>query len=227
MSDDQHRHVLRSELLHDQVDLFDEFRVQCRGRLIEQHDFRLHRQGPGDGHALFLSARQARRILIELAGQAYFRQVFHCQFTSGFFAEALEFYRAKGNVFIHGQVRKQVEVLEHHAHLLTHGIDVLFERATFQWSIDLLALQPDLAVVEHFQVIDRAQERAFARSARADDGDDLSARDGKIDALEYFKCSIGLASALHFNHELLADHRDISTLFSRRCRPPSRTRLAA
>ena len=72
MSDDQHCHVLCSELFHDQVDLFDKFRVQCRCSLIEQHDFWLHRQCSCYCNALLLSARQARRILIDFVGQSNF-----------------------------------------------------------------------------------------------------------------------------------------------------------
>lgn len=41
---------------------------------------------------------------------------------------------------MHGQVREQIEVLEHHAHLLAHAVDVLFECATFQGPVDVFAL---------------------------------------------------------------------------------------
>ncbi|MNF10560.1 hypothetical protein D3C80_2115390 [compost metagenome] len=62
MGHDQHGHVFLRELFHDLIDFLDQFWIERRSRLVEQHDFRLHRQCTGNSHALFLPARQTRRI---------------------------------------------------------------------------------------------------------------------------------------------------------------------
>lgn len=46
-----------------------------RGRLVEQHDFRLHAQGTGNRHALLLAARHLPRKLVGLLRDAHALQV--------------------------------------------------------------------------------------------------------------------------------------------------------
>src|SRR6266508_941098 len=43
--DDDHRHPFVRKFRHDIQDLVDEFRIQRRRRLIEEHDLRIHREG--------------------------------------------------------------------------------------------------------------------------------------------------------------------------------------
>jgi hypothetical protein len=51
-----HGHALLGQGLHDVQDLTDHFRIQRRRGLVEEHDFGIHGQGPGNGHPLLLSA---------------------------------------------------------------------------------------------------------------------------------------------------------------------------
>ena len=51
-------------------DLAHQLRVERRGRLVEQHHLRLHRQRPGDRRALLLAAREMGRIVVALVGDA-------------------------------------------------------------------------------------------------------------------------------------------------------------
>ena len=56
MGHDHHRHAFLGQGLHDRQHFADHLGVQ-RGRgLVEQHDARLHRQRPGNRHALLLAA---------------------------------------------------------------------------------------------------------------------------------------------------------------------------
>ena len=66
VGDHDHRRALVGQLLHHVDHLADERRVEGRRRLVEQQHLGLHRQRPGDGHALLLAARQARRVLVAL-----------------------------------------------------------------------------------------------------------------------------------------------------------------
>ena len=50
--------------------LADQFGVERRGGLVEQHHLRPHRERPRDGGALLLAARQMGRILVPLVGDA-------------------------------------------------------------------------------------------------------------------------------------------------------------
>ena len=56
MADDDHRHALVGELLHDGEDLADHLGVERARGLVEEHQARPHRQRAGDGDALLLAA---------------------------------------------------------------------------------------------------------------------------------------------------------------------------
>ena len=49
------------QLDHDVEHLLDHLRIKRRGRLVEQHDLRLHAQRAGDGDALLLAAGELAR----------------------------------------------------------------------------------------------------------------------------------------------------------------------
>ena len=54
--DDDHRHPLPRQTLHDIQHFADHFRVERRGRLVEKHHIRFHGQRAYDGHTLLLAA---------------------------------------------------------------------------------------------------------------------------------------------------------------------------
>ena len=68
--DDDHRHALLGQTLHDLQHLTDHFGVERGGRFVEQHNVRVHRQRTGDGDALLLAAGQLRGIGIRLIRKA-------------------------------------------------------------------------------------------------------------------------------------------------------------
>ena len=57
---------LLRQLLHHREHLADEFRIERAGRLVEQHQLRLHRQRTRNRHALLLAAGELRGIRIGL-----------------------------------------------------------------------------------------------------------------------------------------------------------------
>lgn len=58
VGDDHHGHPLLGQAADDPQHLGHHGGVQGGGGLVKQHDLRVHRQGPGDGHALLLPAGQ-------------------------------------------------------------------------------------------------------------------------------------------------------------------------
>ncbi|KAG1249133.1 hypothetical protein G6F68_013501 [Rhizopus microsporus] len=148
-----------------------QFRVQRRGRLVEQQHFRLQGQRAGNRHALLLAARQLAREGIGLVGQAHPRQQ-RARLLLGLRAR----HAAHGDgrlddVLQRGQVREQVEALEHHAHLGAATADLalrqLVQGVTVTAVADQLAADGHVAAVGAFQVVDQPQQRGLAGAGRA------------------------------------------------------------
>src|SRR5690606_3485699 len=137
----------------------DHFRVESRGGFVEQHDPRFQAQRPGDGSALLLAARQLRRVAVGLVGDAQFLQLLHGPFAGRALVQAEHVERCQGAVLGDAQVREQVEVLEHHAHLLAHAADGL------RRVVEGGARHVEAAVLERLQRVDAANQGRFPRAA--------------------------------------------------------------
>ena len=60
---------VRGEVAHHLEHLADELGIERRGRLVEQHELRPHRQRAGDRDALLLAARELDRVGVALVGE--------------------------------------------------------------------------------------------------------------------------------------------------------------
>ena len=69
MSDDDHGAPFLGQTADGGKHLADQFRIQRRGRLVEQDHVGLHRERAGNRHALLLTAGEAPGIRIFLALQ--------------------------------------------------------------------------------------------------------------------------------------------------------------
>ena len=65
----------RGEPDHGVEHLLDHLRIERRGRLVEQHDLRLHAERARDRDALLLAAGKLRRIFVGLLGNAHAREI--------------------------------------------------------------------------------------------------------------------------------------------------------
>ena len=81
-----------------------QFRIQCRGRFVKQHHFRLNDQRPGNGYTLLLTSREFRRIVIGTFAQPDAIQKRHCLFTRCGFALLTYANRAKHHIFQRGEM---------------------------------------------------------------------------------------------------------------------------
>ena len=138
------------------------------GRLVKEHDFRLHAKRADYGDALLLPAGELFGIVLRLICKADALQEFHCLGLRLFLGFLQHVCRGERHVAQDGHVREEVEVLEHHAHLAAVQVYVCL------WVGYINALEVDFAISRFFQEVERAQECALTAAGRADDGHNLA-----------------------------------------------------
>jgi hypothetical protein len=166
----QHGHAVLGELDHGVEHLLDHLRIERRGRLVEQHDLRVHAQRAGDRDALLLAAGELAGILVRLLGNLDPRSGSASRPPRPPSWHLAHPDRRQRAVLQHGQVREQVEVLEHHADLAADLVDALEVVGQFD------AVDDDLALLVLLQPVDAADHGRLARARRAADHDALAAR---------------------------------------------------
>ena len=188
VGDHQHGDAGVGQLLHQFQNLAHHFGVEGAGGLVEQDHVRVHGKGTGNGNALLLAAGKALGVGVGLVGQAYAGQQFVGLVGNGLLILELEQGGGQLKVFLHSQVWEQVEVLEHHAHLLAHSVDVGF--------VHLSALELHGAAGGDLQPVQAAQEGGLAAAGGADQADHVAAVDVDINTLQHVQGGGGLFCAL-------------------------------
>ena len=178
MGNDDHGGAFFRELLHNIQNLSDHLGVESGRRLVKEHHIGLHAQGAHDGDTLLLSAGELRGISIGAVCETYALQKLHRLGVGFFLALFQQLLRTDGHVAQDGHIREEVEVLEHHAHLLAVLVDVNVRLG------DIDSLEEDLARGWELEKIERAKEGGFAGAGGADDDDDLTAADLHAHAVE-------------------------------------------
>lgn len=187
VGDHQHGDAGVGQLLHQFQNLAHHFGVEGAGGLVEQDHVRIHGKGTGNGNTLLLAAGKALGVGIGLVGQTHAGQQFVCLGGDGFLILQLQQGGGQLQIFLHSQVREQVEVLEHHAHLLAHSVDVGF--------VHLGAFKFDAAGGGNLQPVQAAQKGGFAAAGGADQADHVAAVNINIDALQHVQSGGGLLCA--------------------------------
>jgi len=116
---------------------------------------------------------------MRLFGDAHFGQELHGLGLCFFLAALAHHLLRQHDVLQHRQVRKEVELLEHHAHLGAHGVDILCR-------VQGDAVNDDLAAVEFLQAVDAAQQGRFSRARWPDNHHYLAFTDIQADAAKRF-----------------------------------------
>ena len=114
MRHDDHRLFLPRDLQEYLQDFQLQLWVQRAGRLVEKDVFRPHRQAAGNRHPLGLAPGQGARVDVSFVRQADFAQQLLGVVGGGGLVLLEDVHRPLDEVLQHGQVRKQVELLEHH-----------------------------------------------------------------------------------------------------------------
>ena len=143
MGHNHHGHAVLCQLLHQLQNLSDHLRVQCGGRLIEQHHIRIHRQRAHDCNSLLLSAGELCRISALLVRQTNPTQQLTRLLLRLLLAHQPQFNRSKGDILKDGHVRKEVKLLEHHSHLAADLLNIAARRG------DVVSLKPDFSAGRH------------------------------------------------------------------------------
>ena len=188
---------------HDAQHLGHQLGVQGAGRFVEQHHLGLHRQRAGDGHPLLLTARHVRRVLVLDVAQPDFFQVFARGGNGLVLAFTQHVHGRFNHVFQHGQVRPEVEVLEHHGQFGPGALQLLFvgglEHAVLGGDeLQLFAGHDDAALLRSLQQVHAAQKSGFARTGRSDDADHVAGLGGQRNAFEHFVRTVALANVQRF-----------------------------
>ena len=106
-----------------------------------------------------------------------------------------QFNRCDCHVPENCHMRKEVEVLKDHTHLLTMGVDVDFRVG------DVHAIKQDIAFGRNFQQVERAQQGRFSAAGRADDDQHLTFMYDAVDPIQclYFTFVIMLFQPIDLN----------------------------
>ena len=199
--DDDHGHAFVSELDHDIEHFPDHLRVERGGRLVEQHQLRLHAQRPRDRNPLLLPAGELRRIFRRLLRNTHPLQQLHGERVRLVQRHVARPYRSQRQVFEHRQVRKQIEALEHHAHFAPHRVHLA------QVVVQIDAVHPHAAGVVRLQPVDEAYQRGFSRARWSAHDVLLAATHDQIDILQRPEGAEPLAHLFHFDHCGVLHHR--------------------
>ena len=117
------------------------------------------------------------------------REIIHRQRLGFLLRHAPHPDRRQRAVLQHGEMRKQIELLKHHADVAAHREDVFGIVGQFD------AVDDDAAALPVLQPVDAAQQRRFAAAGRAADDDALAARDLQIDVAQHVKFAVPFVQA--------------------------------
>jgi len=196
--DADHGDALAGQLGHDVEHLVDHLGVEGGGGLVKQQDLRREAERAGNGHALLLPARELERKLVGLLGNVHPLKLVQRQLIGLGLGQAAHVARRQRQVVEHAQVRKQVELLKHHAHSLAqllHGAAVL---AALHAQRD--AVHRERAFLEGLQRVDAADQRGLARARGPAHHDALATRHAEVDVAQHMQ-----AGAKPFVEALEAD----------------------
>ena len=160
----------------------------------------MHRQRSSDGDSLLLTTRQLGRVLERLLGDAHSVEQLERELLGLVTARAADLDGSERDVLQAGEMREEVERLEHHADLAADGRDV----ADVVRQLD--AIDDDVAALMFLEPVDGPDKRGFARARRSRDEDDLLRLHGQAHALEDMQLAEPLMDiAAHDDAVLLGD----------------------
>ncbi len=122
-----------------------------------RHDLRLHAQCACDGDALLLATGQLAGIFVGLLGDAHPHQQLARRGLGLRFRHLADLDRRDHQVLQHGQMGKQVELLEHHADIAADHIDIA------RGVIEFDAVDHDAPLAVFLQAVDAADHGRLAR----------------------------------------------------------------
>jgi len=159
VGDDDHRRLeVESQSLHDIENLAYELRIQGRGRLVEEHQLRLHRERAGDRDALLLATRELRRVVVDLVGQPDLLEQGSSLRDGVSLPQLPDADRCLDHILERGHVPEEVEALEDHSDLgalaADLGVPQLVELVARLPVADQPPVDPQPPGVDSLQMVD-------------------------------------------------------------------------
>ena len=172
--------------------------VQGGSRLIAQKHIRFRDQCPGDSHPLLLSAGQLCRIAVGLVGQIHQFQKLPCFRLCGFPVRPAQ-PEGQHDIIQAGALHEQVETLEDHGNLPSHGTQLLLVHGSH-----IPAVHQHRTFRRPFQHVDTADQRTLARAAHTDDAVHIPVLNRQVDVAQRVHRSVQrlklLGQILQLNH---------------------------
>ena len=147
-----------------------QLRVEVRQRFVEQEHFRFADDGAAERDTLALTAGKSLRLTGEVIGDAEDgSRLFHA-FVDDLFGNFAQF-QTERHVVVHGHVRVQSVVLEHHRDVAVFRNDV----------VDEFAVDVQFALRDLFQARDHAERRRLTAAGRAYKDDEFFVFDLEVE----------------------------------------------
>ena len=143
---------------------------------------------------MLLAAGELARVLVGVRRQAHTVKQLQALLGGFFLAAAQHFDLCDGQVFGDGQVREQLEVLEHHAHARAQFGQVGLRVG------DGGAVDHDVALLERFQRVDALDQGGFARTRWAAHHDHFAFFDISAAIGQHLEVAIPLVDVLDRDH---------------------------
>ena len=150
----------------------------------------MHGQCAGNGHALLLTARELRRVLVGLGADPHTVQQRPGPFLGLGLRDLLDLHRCQGDVLEDRLVGEEIEGLEHHSDVGTQCRELLALLGQG------LTVDADVARGDRLESVDRAAQGGLARSGGTDEKDDLPLVDREVDVAECLEIAVVLVDVL-------------------------------
>ena len=180
-----HGHPVARQITHRLKNLTDQLRVECRGRLVEQHDVGFHRECTCDRHALFLASGQANRVLLGLLHQADSVEQLHRPLRGLLSWFTFDRAWSLDDVLDHREMREEVELLKDHSAAFADLADHLPPGAQSRAHLHAKVTDLDHSARRLFEEVDAAKKGGLARAGSTEQNHDLATLDGEGYLLEH------------------------------------------
>ena len=195
--------------------LIDKLGVERAGRLVVEHDFRLHGKRAGEGGALLLAAGEVGWVAVGVSAEADFLEKRAAGFLGILVGDAPDDDRSHHGVLQKRAVGEKIELLEHHADALAEGVGCLLEIG-IQLCAGLSGNgrpgRGDDARIQGLESVDASEHRAFATSRGADDRDQIALLDREAHAFENRRVIVAFVQILNRDEWREGVHRWVAVL---------------
>ena len=197
MRDHDHGHTALGKVAHNSKDVAYQLGVQRTRGLVKQHHVRVHGQSAGDGNALLLTARKLAWHEVHAVTQTDLLQLLDSDLLGLLFGTLEHLLLGDHDVLLDRKMREQVELLEHHAQLGAHAVDI------HALGRDVGAFEDNLTARGLLEQVDAAQHGRLSGTGRAKHDHNLAAVHVDVDTAQNLQVVVALMQALNANDHVI------------------------